>query len=428
MKRIALLLISLILLFSCSPDSFDKDYQDGSWSSAFSLFWSGMNENYVFWDIDSPGTEWDDVYDEYLPRFDSLGNIGSENDDEGFALLYEIVSRLSDGHFMLKVYGSSDYCYYSFYDKLLHEAGFSDEEILQHSEMQDGVFYPEIESVTEVQQHEALSENTKTILENDFGISEDGFYTEPGTGNYSDDFELFMANAEKSDVMILGRTYDGIVYFSISEFFFYRYLHSSNPMRAMLDEFNSLIVSPQTKGIIIDLRGNVGGYNTDIPLLWSRFVTERTPYMIERTKMGRNRLDYTPWAEIVMEPESSGYSVGEDIPVAVIINSGSFSNAEISALFFKALKDEGREIVFIGSRTFGAFGSALGNEAYNAGSFSTQNMSIQTQSVEHRYIDGTNYEGIGFPADIEILFNYDDFVSGKDNRLETALDWIREKH
>ena len=43
-----------------------------NWSQLFDAYWSGMNYNYVFWDIDP--TDWDAVYREYKPRFDDLAH------------------------------------------------------------------------------------------------------------------------------------------------------------------------------------------------------------------------------------------------------------------------------------------------------------------------------------------------------------------
>ena len=42
-------------------------------SQVFESFWHGMNNSYVFWDIDP--TDWDKVYDDYLPRFRELDKL-----------------------------------------------------------------------------------------------------------------------------------------------------------------------------------------------------------------------------------------------------------------------------------------------------------------------------------------------------------------
>ena len=55
------------------------DFYIYNWPQLFESLWSGLNYNYVFWDIDP--TDWDDVYSVYKPRFDSLATttVGFEN-------------------------------------------------------------------------------------------------------------------------------------------------------------------------------------------------------------------------------------------------------------------------------------------------------------------------------------------------------------
>ena len=75
-----------------------------NWSQLFDCYWTGMNYNYVFWDIDP--TDWDAVYDEYKPRFDALADKGFGDkavNNEAFGLLEELSSGLIDGHFSVSV-------------------------------------------------------------------------------------------------------------------------------------------------------------------------------------------------------------------------------------------------------------------------------------------------------------------------------------
>ena len=62
----------VLFLSSCRKDlknvETPENYIGGSFSEVFDAFWNGMNNNYVFWDIDT--TNWDNMYKIYKPIFD----------------------------------------------------------------------------------------------------------------------------------------------------------------------------------------------------------------------------------------------------------------------------------------------------------------------------------------------------------------------
>ena len=195
----------------------------------------------------------------------------------------------------------------------------------------------------------------------------------------------------------------------------------------MLENFRSAVTDPDTRGIIIDLRGNPGGYNDDIPLLWSKFTDSNLLYMHERAKFSDNRLDYTPWIPIVLHPSEDGTSVNEDVPIVLLVNSGSGSNAEISTLIFASLKEEGRDVTIIGSGTNGAMGSLTEEYVFNTGSFTIENITCNIASVEHSDRNKETIEGKGIHPDVEITFDYNTFASGSDRKLDEAFRIIRAK-
>ena len=45
-------------------------YSGQSYSDVFESFWKGMNENYMFWDIET--VDWNNMYKTYKPRFEAL--------------------------------------------------------------------------------------------------------------------------------------------------------------------------------------------------------------------------------------------------------------------------------------------------------------------------------------------------------------------
>ena len=101
-KLIIFIMLSALLLSACSNEFNPKapyEYaDDGTWEGIFSGFWHGMNENYVFWDVDD--TDWDEVYKTYLPLFQELGKYDNDDDknEKAARYFYDIVTGLSDGH------------------------------------------------------------------------------------------------------------------------------------------------------------------------------------------------------------------------------------------------------------------------------------------------------------------------------------------
>ena len=438
-KLFAALIIVLLLLFSsCAPvgEAPEDYYLDDSWGSVFRTYWNAMNDNYVFWDLDSPSDEWDLIYDKYAPLFDSYGKT-DQNTDEAFASLLEISRMLSDGHYSIEINleNGKTFSYYSYLSKLLENAGQEIKTDYFIYENEQPVL--DYQSVPEVQQSEIFSENINNVLSFTFGISGNGnsisdeadgnlgrYFTDADAVSYEDGTSYPFTG-------ILGKTSDGIVYFGFDEFNFRRHDNGSNPISAainmMLENFRSAVTDPDTRGIIIDLRGNPGGYNDDIPLLWSKFTDSNLLYMHERAKFSDNRLDYTPWIPIVLHPSEDGTSVNEDVPIVLLVNSGSGSNAEISTLIFASLKEEGRDVTIIGSGTNGAMGSLTEEYVFNTGSFTIENITCNIASVEHSDKNKEVIEGKGISPDVEIPFDYDAFASGSDRKLDEAFRIIRAK-
>ena len=438
-KLFAALIIVLLLLFSsCAPvgEAPEDYYLDDSWGSVFRTYWNAMNDNYVFWDLDSPSDEWDLIYDKYAPLFDSYGKT-DQNTDEAFASLLEISRLLSDGHYSIKIdlENGKSFFYYSYLSKLLENAG---QEIkTDYFIYENGQPVLDHQSVPEVQQSEIFSENINNVLSFTFGISSNGNSisdeADGNLGRYFSDADAISYEDGTSYPFtgILGKTSDGIVYFGFDEFNFRRHDNGSNPFSAainmMLENFRSAVTDPDTRGIIIDLRGNPGGYNDDIPLLWSKFTDSNLLYMHERAKFSDNRLDYTPWIPIVLLPSEDGTSVNEDVPIVLLVNSGSGSNAEISTLIFASLKEEGRDVTIIGSGTNGAMGSLVDQYVFNSGSFTIENITCNIASVEHSDRNKETIEGKGIHPDVEITFDYNTFASGSDRKLDEAFRIIRAK-
>ena len=122
MKRIkiyvALAAICALSLVGCRPEGEDilsYGYNDGqafdaakqSYAEQFKVLWTAMNCNYGIWDYEEElGVDWDQVYKEYLPKFQALDDTTRQTrvDDKELETLYgEVLNRLHDGHLYVQI-------------------------------------------------------------------------------------------------------------------------------------------------------------------------------------------------------------------------------------------------------------------------------------------------------------------------------------
>lgn len=99
-------------------------------------------------------------------------------------------------------------------------------------------------------------------------------------------------------------------------------------------------IGDEAQGLIIDMRGNAGGYLTAAIHMVDMFLDEGD---IVTTRTRNNRI------RDVYEASSGGTIVPKDLPIVVMVNRFSASASEI---FAAALQDHGRATV-VGERSFG---------------------------------------------------------------------------
>jgi hypothetical protein len=111
LKKIFLALLAGAAVFGCRPlvelqhpeDYFNMTVDANTrLSTIFEGFWHGMNNNYIFWDVDP--TDWDAVYDQYKPKFEALGTLGRLSGAD-VALMrgyfQDMLKDIVDGHYTL---------------------------------------------------------------------------------------------------------------------------------------------------------------------------------------------------------------------------------------------------------------------------------------------------------------------------------------
>ena len=551
--KLTLLIITMLvfLLCSCSQNSpvLPSDMAlSGTWEDLFKGLWTGLSDNYVFWDLDDANGEWDKVYEEFIPKFRELGSIDTSDREatkKGTILLFDSVKNLSDGHFTMNAFGSSfspsDY-------RILKKEHpeLSDQEVLE--KIYD--YYEKFDLLPA----DMVYEDSKSIMENTFSIpltttlvKTDDFIAKYGslyfkwdesgkcnalnpkiqlrTPPYGEAIMLYSSSHKFGSVT----TYDGrildctsaeaynnpevsfpgeainsygpyypisdlswedkeqnldnlfsdwtlclvlsvnpeydqtdkvfrkgvnlkmlalsgitketdgsamvnytanTVYFISSGFNFYP-LKDQAEMYQFLMDFHKFKMNENAAGMILDMRGNSGGYNADREILFGDMFRE--PHLIgyQKNKTGAGRLDLTQEFPLYIYPEADFFgNEFSDIaskPVVVITNTATVSNGEITVLMVNSLPNGGQT----GGVTMGANGTLDGNIlTHNSGIFSVGNYitSVYTPYGNIRDTNHVSYEGKGLTPDkgYEENFNFDDFFEGTDSRLGKAFKWIKD--
>ena len=562
--KLTLLIITMLVFLLCSCSQYSPVLPSdmalsGTWEDLFKGLWTGLSDNYVFWDLDDANGEWDKVYEEFIPKFRELGSIDTSDRDttkKGTILLFDSVKNLSDGHFTMNAFGSS--------------FSPSDYRILkkEHPELSDQEILEKIYDydIFDLLPADMLYEDSKSIMENTFSIpltttltttlvKTEEFINKYGnlyfnwsgesggtmtcnavnpniqrrTPPYGEAIILYSSShkfgsvttydgrildftsAEEAEeayknppedsflgpyypvsdlswkdededkeqkldslfsdwtlclVLIVSPEYDqtdevyrykkgvnpkmlalcGItketdgsamvdytantVYFISSGFNFFR-LKDQAEMKQFLMDFHKFKMNENAAGMILDMRGNSGGYNADREILFGDMFRE--PHLIgyQKNKTGAGRLDLTQEFPLYIYPEADFFgNEFSDIaskPVVAITNTATVSNGEITVLMVNSLPNGGQT----GGVTMGANGTLAGDIlTHNSGTFSVGNYitSVYTPYGNIRDTNHVSYEGKGLTPDkgYEENFNKVDFFRGIDSRLGKAFEWIKD--
>ncbi|MER2600244.1 MAG: S41 family peptidase [Caldilineales bacterium] len=172
---------------------------------------------------------------------------------------------------------------------------------------------------------------------------------------------------------------------------------SSEQVQSALDS----LLAENPKGLVLDLRGNPGGFLRSAVDITSEFISEG-PVVIERFKNGD---------EQVFETKPGGRAL--QIPLVVLVNEGSASASEILA---GALQDNERGVL-IGVTTFGK-GSVQIPSELSDGSV----LSITTArwfTPKDRQING-----LGLEPDIVVERSDADIEADRDPQLDRAVEYL----
>lgn len=389
-RKWGLLLFTLsVLLLSCRKEVPSTDFStvnnETSFNDLFEAYWNGMNNNYVFWSIDT--TDWDRVYRQYKPVFQNLDINNPDDVRKSVSYFREMTSGLIDGHYHIS-FPNSPYISDSTIDPTIARKRASPG---YHDPIPLGYFFYDLPR-----------------------IYLDSGYQEGVDSSSSENFE----------VVVTGTIRGNILYFYFSNFELEQLYYSSESeaqpvIRSFLDKLVQL--PPGIRGVIIDVRSNTGGAVNDLDFLVGRMIDKPLTFGATRAKNGTGRLDYGPWAPAIVTPYPGARGIS--VPVIVVADHFSVSMSEITTLAIKTLPG-GK---FVGETTWGANGPLAPNAYYNGGQFSVGKnvtISVYTSSTMFRYLNNQIYEGRGIPPDYPVPYNLASLQSGRDPQLEKAVSLI----
>jgi carboxyl-terminal processing protease len=154
-------------------------------------------------------------------------------------------------------------------------------------------------------------------------------------------------------------------------------------------------------GLIIDLRGNVGGTGLELA---EQPLTERTLFLKLRTRDGAT--------DVVLDPADNLY----EGPLVLLIDVACYSNCELHAA---GLQATGRAVI-AGERSPGSVTAMDALKLPNGATFLYPIVQISTP-------DGTVLEGHGVVPDIEVGLDRRLLLQGIDSQLEAAIKYIEQE-
>jgi hypothetical protein len=399
-----------------------------TFTDLFIAVWQAFNVNYVYWDIERDGL-WDDVRDAYEPKFDALGAWDPSRYPQAVEYFKEMADFLHDGH--LTLISANNYSPQDARVDGRFPGGFEDDA------------------------------NPKSILSkwNNWSNAEyDGHpryikwdflgylilekyldYDSTHASNYLNG-TMFVVRGE------IPAAGGYLVYFFIDAFALQAALDSEKnqdealrSITRQMAAFWEQVSEDDCKGVIFDLRGNMGGAAKDIPYLLAPFLEADLHFGYTRSKKGEGRLNYGPWTPWVLKAASAADRIPHagNIPVVALVNDYSISCGEIMPLAVKAMPKG----FVIGTRTYGATGPGVGDmnpAALRDGSFTVVwdggSIIVKQAGWQLRGPRFENYEGVGITPDMTVPFNWKDFTNngvynagGKDAQLEAAIDYVEEQ-
>jgi len=182
----------------------------------------------------------------------------------------------------------------------------------------------------------------------------------------------------------------------------------------LMDDFHIVMdYIKNTKGLIIDVRGNTGGSSSNYDAVVSRFIDTPLEYLKTFTK------GEVPWNEEPVMPNTKYFTYTN--PVVVLINGASLSGGEV----FPELMNKLPNVTVVGDTTTGAGASDYGDDNFQGEFKLACGFTIRVSTVYVTRNDGLPIEWNGVLPDIRVPQVKEDIDRGRDKQLEYAIEMLK---
>jgi carboxyl-terminal processing protease len=185
------------------------------------------------------------------------------------------------------------------------------------------------------------------------------------------------------------------------DFVIHLYSFSATSPDLFRNALREFVESGKTK-LVLDLRGNPGGYLEAAVDMASWFLPSGDLVVSEKSKNSADSQDY----------RSRGYNIFSDkLKMAILIDGGSASASEILS---GALRDHGKVIL-------------VGNQSYGKGSVQelvpiTSNTSLKVTIAKWYTPNGISISQNGLTPDVKVDLDTAKFLKGEDTQLNKAIE------
>jgi len=418
MKRNIILLALIALAFSgCRKEADyhpyigETDYLAyDSYSTQFEYLWKCLSTGYVFWDVDD--TDWDAVYDDYMPKFHALDAKHQAGQVVSTSELRELytgaMGGMKDHHMFIQVKNlfppaDDNYPYVLISpgtDEVKSRDYYIEPRIIEQMDIVD--FIDGMDAQYDLEAFEAATCDVEEL-----GASVTYRYCLIRLADGRKIPYLWQSMAAITPVMRTPGTQG--------------YELLDHWLRAITETPRE-----QLAGFILDNRANSGGYQDDLDYLIGTFINEKTEILKTRYKEGPGRLEHSAWSPYYIEPQTQYHRdiTAENIPYVIITDINSVSMGEIEPLTIKATLPTS---YIVGERTFGGTGPLQPTASIDLnyggpfGNNETMSHYIYTSSFE-ALIGGKVLEGIGCTPDQTVLRK--DHNGDFKPQLDAAINYI----
>ena len=183
------------------------------------------------------------------------------------------------------------------------------------------------------------------------------------------------------------------------------YIEITHFKQATADEMADALgeaIDSQAQAVILDLRGNPGGYLQTVVDIADLFL-DGGIVLYEADDSGN----------IIKEWTADAGGLALDLPLAVMVDGGSASGSEVLA---GAFQDRGRGVL-IGTTTFGKGSVAVLQQVSN-------DAALYITTARWLTPDGHLIEGLGLTPDYVVELTEEDIAAGNDTQLDFAISYI----